>query len=417
MRIAIVGAGVSGLVAAHRLHPMYDITVFEADTRVGGHTHTWDVRYDGRDWAVDTGFIVFNERNYPNFSRLLAELGVESQPTTMSFSVRHDAAGMEYNGSTLRQLFTQRRNVLRPSFLRMIADIARFNRDAVAYAAVRHGVSVGDMLEDGRYSAAFRDWYLVPMASALWSIPRTGVLDMPARFLVSFFDNHSMLAVDGRPQWRVVRGGSASYVRALTAGFANRIRTGHAVRRVERFATRVEVDGESFDRVVLACHSDQALAMLVNPTRAERDILRALPYQVNDAVLHTDTSVLPRARSAWGAWNYRISEGSSAAATVTYNMNALQTLDAPETFCVTLNDRASIDPRRIIGEVQYHHPVATLNGELARDRRDSISGPNRTHYCGAYWSNGFHEAGVTSGLAVVDEIAREPQRALESLFA
>ncbi len=415
MRIAIVGAGVSGLVAARGLHRDHEVTVFEADTRIGGHTHTWDVSSGGRRHAVDTGFIVFNERNYPCFSRMLRELDIASQPTTMSFSVRHDPAGLEYNGSSIAQMFVQKRSALRPSFLRMIAEILRFNRDAVASSAANPGITVRGLMDDGGFSRAFRDWYLLPMASALWSVPHATVLDMPARYLVSFFDNHSMLTVSGRPEWRVVEGGSSRYVTALTAPFRDRIRTSCPVHRVERFEERVEVNCEPFDRLVFACHSDQALAMLVDPSVAEREILRALPYQVNSAVLHTDTSVLPRARAAWGAWNYRTRKGDDAAATVTYNMNALQSIDAEETFCVTLNDDAGIDPGRVLGRVQYHHPVATLAGETARARRRHISGPNRTHYCGAYWGNGFHEAGVVSGHAVVDEVGiagREADAAL-----
>jgi predicted NAD/FAD-binding protein len=406
MRIAIVGSGVSGLVAARRLHQLHDVTVFEASGRIGGHVHTWDVRSGDRTWAVDSGFIVYNERNYPQFTRLLAELGVPTQPSTMSFSVRHDRAGLEYNGSTLRQLFVRKRNLLRPAFLRMLTEVLRFNRDAPD--AVRAGgaeLSLGDLLERGRYSRAFRDWYLLPMGSAIWSIPAGVVLDMPAAFFVDFFRNHGLLTVDDRPPWRVVRGGSARYVEALTAPLAGRIRLRNPVRRVARFADRVEVDGEIFDRVVLACHSDQALALLAGPTPAERQVLGALPYQVNDAVVHTDTSVLPRARAAWGAWNYRVSDDPAAPAAVTYNMNMLQSLDAPETFCVTLNGTADIDPAKVVGQVRYHHPVATAAGTAARARRADVSGRNRTHYCGAYWGNGFHEDGVVSALAVVREIS------------
>ena len=405
MNIAIIGSGVSGLVAARRLHPDHEVTVFESDARIGGHVHTWDVKLGSRTWSVDSGFIVYNDRNYPHFRRLLAELGVATQASSMSFSVRHDRADLEYNGTTVRQLFVQRRNVLRPSFLQMLADVARFNREAPD--VVRSGMddaSVGDVLRRGRYSRAFRDWYLLPMGSAIWSVPAASVLDMPARFFVEFFGNHGMLAVNDRPQWRVVRGGSARYTDALTATFRDRIRTSTPVRRVERFPEWVEVDGERFDRVILACHSDDALSMLVDPTSAEREVLGALPYQENDAVLHTDVSVLPRRRAAWGAWNYRVSDDPSAPAVVTYNMNLLQSLAAPETFCVTLNGADAIDPARVIGRVRYRHPVAIAAGTSARARRGEVSGANRTHYCGAYWGNGFHEDGVVSALAVVGEI-------------
>lgn len=407
MRIAIVGSGVSGLVAAHRLHPRHDVTVFEADDRIGGHVHTWRVRSGGREYRVDSGFIVCNERNYPRFMALLSDLGVPTQPSTMSFSVRHDRDNLEYNGSSARQLLVRPGNALRPRFLRMLADVLRFHRRAAELAARRgRGLTLGELLDEGGFSASFRDWYLVPMGSAIWSLPASRVLDMPAGFFVDFFDNHGMLTVNGRPAWRVVAGGSDRYVEALTAPLMDRIRLRHRVGRLERFPDRVEVDGERFDRVVLACHSDQALAMLADPSPAEREVLRALPYQANDAVLHTDTSLLPRRRAAWGAWNYRVTGAPDAPAVVTYNMNMLQSLDAPETFCVTLNAVDAIDPARVIGRVRYHHPVATLAGVAARSRRPEVSGPNRTHYCGAYWGNGFHEDGVRSGLAVADEIER-----------
>ncbi|MES1259468.1 MAG: FAD-dependent oxidoreductase, partial [Gemmatimonadota bacterium] len=344
-----------------------------------------------------------NNRNYPNFSRLLAELGVETQPSTMSFSVRSDADRLEYNGTTFNQLFVQRRNAIRPRFLRMLGDVLRFNREAT----LRIGggeETLGALLERGGYSKAFLDWYLLPMGSAIWSMPRAEVLEMSAAFFVRFFENHGMLTVNDRPQWRVVRGGSARYVEALIAPFRDRIRVLEPVRRVTRFPDRVEVNGETFDHVVLACHSDQALAMLDAPTAAERQVLGALPYQANEAILHTDSSILPRARAAWAAWNYRLGEAPAAPATLTYNMNMLQSLDAAETFCVTLNDGERIDPARIIGRVRYHHPVYTVAGAAAQAKRDTISGVNRTHFCGAYWGNGFHEDGAVSGLAVAREI-------------
>jgi predicted NAD/FAD-binding protein len=405
MRIGIVGSGVSGLVAARRLHPSHDVTVFEADHRIGGHVHTWTVPSGGREYRVDSGFIVCNERNYPNFMALLSELGIRTQPSTMSFSVRHDGANLEYNGSSVRQLFVQPVNAVRPSFLGMLADVVRFNRSAPRIVRAQGAdLSLGALVEAGGYRAAFRDWYIVPMASAIWSLPPARVLEMPARFFVDFFDNHGMLTVDDRPVWRVVEGGSSRYVDALTAPLRHKIRTGHRVQRVERSHDHVSVDGERFDRVVLACHSDQALAMLADPTRAEQEVLGAMPYQVNDVVLHTDTSVLPRRRAAWGAWNYRVTGQADAPAAVTYNMNMLQSINAPETFCVTLNAGDAIDPARVIGRVTYHHPVVTRAGVAARARRREVSGPNRTHYCGAYWGNGFHEDGVVSGLAVAHEI-------------
>ena len=405
MRVAVIGSGVSGLVVARRLHPAHEVTVFEADQRIGGHVHTWRLPAGDQTWAVDSGFIVYNERNYPRFTALLRELGVATQPGTMSFSVRHDAEGLEYNGSTLRALLAQPRNLARPAFIGMLAEILRFSREATGLARDAAGVRpLGELLDRGRYSRAFREWYLLPMASAIWSVPAAAVLGMPARFFVDFFDQHGMLAVGRRPQWRVVCGGSIRYVEALVSPFKDRIRLGHRVRRVQRLANRVMVDGEAFDRVVLACHSDQALALLADPTPTEREVLGALPYQRNVALIHTDTSVLPRRRVAWGAWNYRVGGEPGMPATVTYNMNLLQTLDAPEVFCVSLNCEATIDPARVLGRVHYHHPVVTIAGAAARARRSDISGRGRTHYCGAYWGYGFHEDGVASADAVVAEI-------------
>jgi uncharacterized protein len=405
MRIAIVGAGISGLVAARLLHPTHEITLFEAAPRVGGHTRTVDVELDGVVWPVDTGFIVYNERTYPAFTRLLADLGVATQPSSMSFSVRSERTGLEYNGTSLNGLFAQRRNALSPSFYGMVADILRFN--ARAPRALENGhadLPLGEYLAAEGYGRRFVADYLTPMGSAVWSLPRTRLLEVPTGFFVRFFLNHGFLSVNDRPQWRVVRGGSQRYVAALIRPFQDLIRASHAVRAVRRHADHVEVDGESFDHVVLACHSDQALRILVDPSPAEREILGALPYQTNDAVLHTDPSILPRRRLAWAAWNYLLQGDDDAPATVTYDMNILQTLAAPTTFCVTLNDRDAVDPARVIQRLRYHHPVYTVAGVAAQARRAQICGVNRTHYCGAYWGYGFHEDGVASALVVGERL-------------
>ena len=397
MRIAIVGGGISGLVAAHLLHPDHDITLFEANASPGGHTHTVPVTTASGVWPVDTGFIVYNERNYPAFTALLARLSVATQPTSMSFSVRSDASGFEYNGSSLNQLFGQRTNLLRPSFYRMAADIVRFGHDAPR--AIRDGAAratLGEYAREAGYSNRFLSHYLVPMASALWSQPPERVLGMPLMFLVQFLEQHGMLRVNGRPEWRVIRGGSARYVEALIRPFASRIRLGWTVRRVRRAPDGVTVDGERFDEVVLACHSDQTLALLEDATPAEREILGSVPYQANDVVLHTDTSLLPRRRRLWAAWNYHLDRDPSTPATVTYDMNLLQTLESPETFCVTLNRTADVAPDRVLQRFTYHHPVFTAAGVRAQARVGEISGKNHTHYCGAYWGNGFHEDGVAS---------------------
>jgi predicted NAD/FAD-binding protein len=408
MRIAIVGSGVSGLVVAHRLHERHECTVFEARDRVGGHVRTVPVpQPDGSEIGVDIGFIVYNEVNYPEFTRLLQALRVPTQPSNMSFGVRCDGSGLEYSSHTTRSLFAQKRNVLRPAFLRTLRDILRFNRRASAAARdLPEGLTLGDYLESERFSPGLSDFYLKPMGSALWSIPHGRVLEMPLSFFVRFFENHGMLTVNDQPEWRVVCGGSERYVEALTTPFRDRIVTGKPVRKVHRTEGGVVVDGAEFDQVVFACHSDQALAMLSDASDAEHEILSALPYQSNRVVLHTDTGVLPRRRLAWSSWNYRTGQSDDAPATVTYNMNLLQTLRTPATYCVTLNDSESIDPEAVLYETDFSHPVFTVEGMRARARFDEISGRQRTHFCGAYWGYGFHEDGVRSGLRVADAIER-----------
>jgi uncharacterized protein len=406
MRIAIVGTGVSGLVAAHMLHDRHEISVFEASDRIGGHVNTVEVEdEDGSTHRVDTGFIVYNERNYPLFTTLLSRLGVETQPSDMSFSVRCDRTGLEYNGSTIRRLFAQKRNLLSPGFHRMLLDIVRFNREAGP--AARNGaarLTLGQYVRGAGYSARLADHYLLPMGSALWSVPRERVLEMPAAFFVRFFEHHGMLTVGDRPEWRVVSGGSDRYVKRLIAPFRTRIRTGSPVRQVLRGDGGVTVDGESFDHVVLACHADDALSVLGDPTPAERDILGALPYQENEVALHTDASALPRRRAAWGSWNYLVRGADDEPATVTYNMNVLQTLRTSRTFCVTLNSSESLDPARIVYRTTYRHPVYTKAGFSAQERHGEISGVERTHFCGAYWGFGFHEDGVRSGVRVAEAL-------------
>lgn len=414
MRIAVVGTGVAGLVAAHLLHSSAELTVFEARERIGGHVGTVEVEGpDGASLSVDTGFIVYNEHNYPLFTRLLRRLDVKTQPSNMSFSVRCDRTGLEYNGSSLSQLFSQRRNILSLPFHRMLLDILRFNREAAG--AVRNGaadMTLGEYVEAAGYSSRLARDYLVPMGSALWSTSRSQVLEMPAGFFVRFFESHGMLTVDERPQWRVVAGGSRQYVETLVQPFRDRIRIGTPVERVERTDEGVRVDGEPFDHVILACHADQALRLLADPSAGEREILGAFPYQANDVVLHTDTSVLPRTRRAWGAWNYRIRGHDDEPATVTYDMSLLQSLPGPTTYCVTLNATETLDPARILHRVRYDHPVYTEDGFAAQSRHAEISGRRRTHYCGAYWGNGFHEDGVRSAVRVASALGGDVEAGL-----
>ena len=407
MKIAIIGSGIAGNVAAHRLHKEHEITVFEAGAHVGGHTHTHEIDSHGERYAIDTGFIVFNDWTYPNFIALLSELGVESQASVMSFSVRNEASGLEYNGTTINTLFAQRSNLLRPSFYRMLRDIVRFNREAPALLASSTDIALGDYLAAHHYSSEFIGDYLVPMGAAIWSTDPARMLAFPARFFVRFFENHGMLSVDARPQWRAIRGGSARYVDKLVAPFRGRIRLNTPVESVRRMRDCVLVkargaEAQRFEHVFLACHSDQALGLLADATPLERQILGAIPYQENEAVLHTDTSMLPHARRAWAAWNYHVVRESNERVALTYNMNMLQSLAARETFCVTLNHSERIAPAKIIKRLVYHHPLFTPAGVAAQQRQHEINGQQRTYFCGAYWRFGFHEDGVVSALDAVE---------------
>ena len=409
MRVAIIGAGVSGLVCAHTLHREHEIVVFEADARPGGHANTVHVETDSGAYDIDTGFIVFNDRNYPGFERLLGELGVATQPSEMSFGVS-DGADFEYNGSSPNGLFAVRRHALTPSFHRMIADLARFNRDARELLHSDEDPSLRQWLEQRSYSPAFIERLIVPQASAVWSADPAQMWSFPARFLLEFFENHGMLEFARRPRWRTITGGSRNYVEALIAPWRERLRLSTPVTGVARHPDRVEVtargsEAERFDAVVFATHPDEALALLSDPSELELELLGAIPYQRNEAALHTDRSLLPQRRRAWASWNYHLVGPDTERATVTYHMNRLQSLRADREFCVTLNRTAAIDPERIIATFQYDHPVYTPAGVGAQARHAEISGHNRTHYCGAYWGWGFHEDGVKSALRVVRELA------------
>ena len=412
MDIAIIGSGISGLVAAHHLHPRHDITLFEADERLGGHTNTVRVETDAGVWDVDTGFIVCNDRTYPNFLVLMDELGVATRRTHMGFSVSADHEDFEYAG-TPRGLFCQPRNAVRPEFLRMIRDLFRFNRELEEIAAdpsdPRGEQSLLRRLRDGGYSEYFAQRLIVPQASAVWSAEPAQLDAFPIRFMARFFANHGMLDLRNRPVWMTIEGGSRSYVDAIVAPMQDRIRLATPIESVRRFDDHVEVtprggEPERFDEVVLACHSDQALAMLADPSPQEREILGAIPYQRNEAVLHTDASLLPRRRAARQAWNYHLLAEPKDRTTVTYGMNHLQGLDAPHDFCVTLNLTERIDPSKIIRTIDYAHPVFTPQGVAAQARHAEISGVRRTHFCGAYWRWGFHEDGVVSALQALEHV-------------
>ena len=409
MRLAIIGGGVSGLVCAHRLHAEHELVLFEAGDEPGGHANTVRVESETGVHDVDTGFIVFNDRNYPNFEGLLDELSVPTQASPMSFGVS-DGLDFEYSAASPNGLFASRRNMIRPSFHRMLAELVRFNREARELLAGDEDPSLRDWLAERRYSRDFVERLIVPQASAVWSADAAQMWSFPARFLVEFFDNHGMLGFRGRPRWRTVTGGSRRYVEELTRPWQERLRLSTPVTEVSRHSEHVVVttrtgEPERFDAVVIATHSDQALALLADPSERERELLGAIPYQRNEAVLHTDRSLLPRRRRAWASWNYHLDADAPGGCTVTYHMNRLQSLRAEEEFCVTLNRTAAIDPERIIRTIGYSHPVYTRAGVAAQSRHGEISGHNRTHYCGAYWGWGFHEDGFSSARRVVAELA------------
>lgn len=411
MRIAIIGSGISGLTCAHLLHGEHDITLYEAGTHIGGHTHTHDVEDPSGPVAVDTGFIVFNEHNYPNFTRLLEQLGVASQTTRMGFSVRDDRDGTEYSGASLGHVFAQPANALRPSFHRMVFDLLRFYREAPAL--LEHpdeALTLGAYLRSRGYGWRFIEQHIVPMGAALWSSSEANIESFPARYFVQFLHNHRMLHLRGRPQWRVVSGGSREYVRKLIVPFRERILMRTPVQSISRDANGVTVrarghEAARFDRAILACHSDQALSLLSDPSVAEREILGALRFAGNDTVLHTDTRVMPRTRKTWSSWNYHVhpDRALKGSARVTYDMNILQSLQAEREYCVTLNGSDDIDSSQVLERLHYEHPQYTSASVAAQKRYDEIAGHQRTWYCGAYWGWGFHEDGVRSALRVCED--------------
>jgi predicted NAD/FAD-binding protein len=414
VRIAIIGAGIAGLYSAHRLQHKADITVFEAGAHAGGHSNTVEVVMDGQKLAIDTGFIVFNETNYPHFTALLRELDVAWQPGEMTFSLSCLRSGLEYCGSDyLNRLFAQRRNLLRPSFYRMIRDMLRLNRSASRLVAADPAISLGEFLTMDGFSGPVVDDYLLPMAAAIWSVPPQRILEFPACQFGRFFNNHGLLSVNRRPDWMTVTGGSREYVRALIRPFRDRVHLNTPVEWVERHGSCVTVKArgraaQNFDHVILACHSDQALALLRDPSAAEQEVLGAITYQDNQAVLHTDERLLPRRRLAWAAWNYhRYPEEPRDRVAVTYNLTRLQRLPTRRQFLVTLNASERIHPDSVIERITYAHPVFDAASFAAQRRQQEISGQRRTWYCGAYWGYGFHEDGVRSAIAVCDALATQ----------
>jgi predicted NAD/FAD-binding protein len=406
MRIAIIGSGVSGLVCAHLLGPHHDVVLYEADDRPGGHSHTHRVELPDATADVDTGFLVYNERTYPLFSKLLRRLGVTTQPSDMSFGVADARTGIEWRATSPATVFAQRRNALRPAFWQMLADIERFNRlgRRLLDDPPDDGTTLADVLGARRWSAGFREWYLVPLGSSIWSADPTTFMQIPARTFLSFFERHGLLGRGSQPQWRTVTGGAHRYVEAILRPLRaeGRLRLGTPIEKLRREPGSVEVVGgagiESFDHVVVATHSDQALALLSDPDRLERHTLGAIRYQPNRATLHTDVSLMPRSRGAWASWNYHRLVGESDEATLTYHLNSLQKIDSSTPLLVTLNRDDAIDPRHVLGQMDYSHPVLDSPAVAAKSRHHELNGSRRTWYCGAYWGYGFHEDGVRSAV-------------------
>ena len=407
MKIAIIGSGISGLTTAYLLHKDHDITVFEANDYIGGHTHTHEISQNNKMWRVDSGFIVYNEKTYPNFIKLLKELKVKVQKTTMGFSVKAPSQNLEYSGGSLNTVFAQRLNLFKPAFLIMLKDILRFNRLAAKeLSKVDETTTILSFLEKHKFSKPFVENYIIPMGAAIWSTAANKTTEMPAAFYIRFFKNHGLLQIFNRPQWYVIKGGSKSYVQKIIEGFQEKILLSKPVIKVERNPSEVkiycekEADPLFFDKVVFATHSDQALALLKDPSNDEKSVLEAMPYQKNTAIVHTDVTLMPKIKKTWSSWNYLLSGDQNRPVTLTYNMNILQSLDAKPDFLVTLNSLNEINPSKIIKKIDYSHPLFTVNGVHAQKKKNQISGQNNTYYCGAYWGNGFHEDGVNSALDV-----------------
>ena len=407
MKIAIIGTGISGLTAAYLLSRKHQVEVFEKNDYIGGHTHTHSITNEQETIAVDSGFIVYNEVTYPNFIKLLDQLDVERQKTSMGFSVKSVTKNIEYAGNSLNSVFAQRQNFFRPSFWRMLQDILRFNTKATRDLDVlTPNITLGQYLSENRFSSEFIENYAIPMGAAIWSTKAKSMLEMPALFYIRFFSNHDLLKTTNTSGWWVIKGGSREYVKQIIKSFEERIRLNTPVNSIKRSQGKVIIrsgasdDEEIFDSVVIATHSNQALRMLSDSSPKEKEILSAIPYQRNDALLHTDTSVLPKRRLAWASWNYHLDQSTSRPVAMTYNMNILQSLDVAKTYCVTLNSNEIVNESKVIKKLDYEHPLFTELGVSAQKRKQEISGVNNTYYCGAYWHNGFHEDGVVSALEV-----------------
>ncbi len=414
MNIAVIGSGISGLSVAHYLSADHEVHVFEKASRLGGHTATIDVEDERGVLQIDTGFIVYNTRTYPNFVRLLDQLGVDTQESSMSFSVSQQDGGFEYAGNSLNSLFAQRRHLASPRFWRMLSDIVRFNKEAerdLHNGLISNAMTLGEYLTIGGYSDAFVEWYLLPMGAAIWSTSSSDMLNCPLMFFIRFFSNHGLLSVFDKPKWRVIKGGSAAYIPKLISRFEHRIHLNAnilSVRSNDSGASLHFASGrkEEFDHVVFACHSDQALALIAEPSKEEREVLGAIPYCENDVILHTDTAMMPRSRRAWSSWNYRLG-ATDALPVLTYHMNRLQNLSSDTEYCVSLNAEAQVNPEKIHSRYRYAHPQFTLASVDAQQRWASINNRRHLSFCGAYWGYGFHEDGLVSALRVAKALGVE----------
>lgn len=413
MKIAIVGSGIAGMTCGHYLADHHEVHLFEADGRIGGHTHTHEVEADSGKYLVDTGFIVHNTKNYPNFIKLMKKLGVEARDSEMSFSVKAESPDLEYNGTTLNSMFAQRRNLLRPSFYRMIRDILRFNKEATDYYqkvkdAIIEEKTLEEFLRMNRYSTEFTEHYIMPMGAAIWSASREEMKQFPLNYFVRFFHHHGLLQVNDRPQWRTLVNGSKSYIPAITANYAQNIHLNSPVQSVRRKPNTIEVvtGGRTleFDQVIFASHANQTMKILETPTPEETRIMGRFNYRPNDILLHTDTSVLPKRKLAHASWNYYLPRSLRERVAVTYHMNILQGIKSPESFLVSLNMDDFIDPKKVIKSIPYSHPVYDMNSVTSQNQWSEISGADRIHFCGAYWGNGFHEDGVKSAVKVVEKL-------------
>ena len=414
MRIAIIGGGISGMTAAYYLSREHDITLFEASDYVGGHANTAIVDDGNRSIPVDTGFIVFNEQNYPRLCKLFDELEVDSIDTDMSFSVHCESTGLEYNGTSLNKIFSQRRNIFNLSFLTMLKDINRFHKQAIQ--ALNQGlddkITVEEFAHKHAYSKAFVEHYLVPLGASLWSSPADRFRQFPMLFVIEFLNNHCMLQVNDRPQWKTVKGGSREYIKKLTKSYVNQIMLNQPVKHFKRCGNTVEVilkdnSHHEFDEVVVCCHSDQALRMLTDGDEVEQEILQCFQYQKNEAVLHTDTNILPNSNNAWASWNYRIPSKQIDHVSVTYNMNMLQSIESDQTYCVSLNQTQNIDKNKILKRIIYHHPQFSPGRSAAQSEHSKLIRHKGISYCGAYWGYGFHEDGASSAIRVCEAFDME----------